>query len=330
MKVSIVKKGGTGSGHHGHSGRPGEVGGSLPGSGGFGSLSEGGVDENTLSMKALDTFLNGGALSKDSNWQRGDWDRDVRVKMQTMRDLAVRSGLSNEECKFMIAQWAQSSNDTDMRSLALQVDASEELGIELSIWQQLNLADVQRERDTFIEDGLRTKGFDSLDDAYEGYKNVWRIEYETDYEDYKLVVQREIIRNSRYIEEPEAKYVPLYSSETQRKFIRAMYENTQERLGAYAGDTVELYRGVKNSDMESGIARYYGNAIESWSMSKIVTRDFAREDGDVILQAVVPIKNIVGTARTGFGCLMEGEFVIIPGNDAIVSVENIRSAHHYY
>ena len=36
MKLTIRLKGGPGSGHHGHAGRPGKVGGSLPGKGGSG------------------------------------------------------------------------------------------------------------------------------------------------------------------------------------------------------------------------------------------------------------------------------------------------------
>lgn len=56
---------------------------------------------------------------------------------------------------------------------------------------------------------------------------------------------------------------------------------------------------------------YNGNAIESWSASPNIARDFGRA-----LMMDVPVKNIVSSARTGLGCLSEGEFIIlgsIPG-----------------
>ena len=313
-----IFKGGTGSGHYGHSGRPGKVGGSLPGAGAFNNIAAGG--DITVSEADLNMFLNGGKYLEDVDWDENDRDRDVRVKQQIVADIAKRSGLSEAECNLMVRQWAKSSNDHDMRSLALQVDAAEELGLELSDWQKGNILELQQQRDVYIAKGLLSKDFNSLEDAYEGYRNVWQDEYKADYENYKLIVQRKLLDVATY-NGTAGGYVPLYDSERQRKFIRAMYDNTQERLKGGSGiyGTVKLYRGVKEGVDESlrgNVILYAGNTMESWSVSENVAREF----GDRLLYAVVPVENVIGTARTGFGCLTEGEFVITPGTGAEVYV----------
>jgi hypothetical protein len=45
----------------------------------------------------------------------------------------------------------------------------------------------------------------------------------------------------------------------------------------------------------------------SWSSSEAQSRKF----GDIMFIAEIPVNRVLGSARTGFGCLNEKEFVIL-------------------
>lgn len=129
-----------------------------------------------------------------------------------------------------------------------------------------------------------------------------------------------------------------------RQLVRQMYDNTQQALaeqGLQPDDTITLYRGfnfveekiptdpikhlayidmLKNGDEPDVVAYpqsainkvvgYKGNAAESWSASSSVAQTF----GANVVGISVPVKNILSTAGTGFGCVNEGEFVVLGNN----------------
>lgn len=110
--------------------------------------------------------------------------------------------------------------------------------------------------------------------------------------------------------------------QAERTILRAQYNNTQAQLQA-AGykptDTVRLYRGIRDSSIDiNTTANYQGNALESWSISPYIARGFGGAGNDSrALVAEVPVSSIFSTARTGNGCLNEGEVVVfgsIPGS----------------
>jgi len=101
-----------------------------------------------------------------------------------------------------------------------------------------------------------------------------------------------------------------------RRFLRAMYDETQERLrslGVPADEFVTLYRGVRipGEWYRDDVAAYEGNAIESWSTSIQVAVSFA--GNQQVLDAAIPANRIISTATTGFGCLVENEVVVLGG-----------------
>jgi len=106
-----------------------------------------------------------------------------------------------------------------------------------------------------------------------------------------------------------------------------MYDNTQKQLadaGFGPNETVRLYRGLKfdgEPTWKNGdVVEYKGNAIESWS----VGQDTAREFGYIAV-ADVPRTSIFSTARSGFGCLSEGEVIVfgsIPGSTVLGWIED--------
>lgn len=117
-----------------------------------------------------------------------------------------------------------------------------------------------------------------------------------------------------------AKATQLFESNQKvyKAFTRAMYNNTQARLKAEGINFVTLYRGVRTFDLEK--AGIKGNEIvamldkiglqpaSSYSTSLDTALEFAH--GQLIISRV-PVNRILGTARSGFGCLSESEFVIL-------------------
>lgn len=113
------------------------------------------------------------------------------------------------------------------------------------------------------------------------------------------------------------------TSEQRESILREMYKTTQERLdneGFGPDATIRLRRGII---LESGEWKvgdtigFDGSALESWSVGpKTAARftthnDYTGNQVGLVLEMDVPVKSIVSTARTGFGCIAEGEVVVL-------------------
>jgi len=274
-KITFIGvKGGPGSGNWGHAGRPGLRG----GSGGRGVYSPGGV----VLSNAEGSASNSMAISHlDSNMPRSWFIATHAQRAEAKRGicayLSTKTGVDKEDVRSFIGQWSRSSNDTDMRSLAIQRDAAKEFGVKLSDWQ-------------------------------EG----------------KIVENESLAKRATFDPSLPSSFKPLLPSNQQQSLLRAMYTNTQEALREQGiKGHVRLYRGINMPDVATkgwkprDIVDYNGNTIESWSASRQTAGTF----GNVVVSMDVPVENIVGTARTGFGCLLEAEFTImgsIPGQQAQV------------
>lgn len=122
-----------------------------------------------------------------------------------------------------------------------------------------------------------------------------------------------------------------------RAFLRAMYDNTQDYFKQKHISKVTLYRGFsfmdkgleapgyapKSKELARGLffttqdERIKAMAIlqpmSSFSTSLRVAKGFSGDNGVkvVIRTEKVPVKDIIGTALTGFGCLNEKEMVVL-------------------
>ena len=109
-------------------------------------------------------------------------------------------------------------------------------------------------------------------------------------------------------------YSPLF-----RRFLRAMYENTQDSLKAAGVTHVRLRRGTGmtgNYGWVKGTKRAVSlRPMSSFSASQGTASGFG---GGVVLDAWVPVERIVGSARTGFGCQGEYEYVVLGGTDEFI------------
>jgi len=220
-----------------------------------------------------------GWLSKDltyHNWDMATPDERRKVKDDLVSTLAQRSGIDYKNVNEFIKQWAYSSNDDDMRSLAIQKAASELFGVPLSEFTQGKVAGLEKQLSE-----LRARGVEP-----------------------------------EYIREFKPKFASLLPDTQQKAILQSMYDYTQEqfkREGWKEGGTIRLRRGMTlpsdiAGDWKAGdVITVKGNTLESWSVGK----DIARRFGDIVLEMDVPIEAIVSTARTGFGCLTEGEFIVL-------------------
>lgn len=105
------------------------------------------------------------------------------------------------------------------------------------------------------------------------------------------------------------------------KMMQAMKAQTETALKADGVEYLTLYRGtgvpkVIFDKLTEGnqVTWEGGNAIESWSANPSTAYNFARyHDYAVVMKAVFPADRIVGSAKTGFGCMNESEYVVIGG-----------------
>lgn len=296
-----IEKGGPGSGNWGHAGRPGSRGGSAPGggrrkyperwAGGGKATSE--TDE--LRPRLMSHFSD---ASGSDNWH--DQETRAIMKAQVVEELAERSGLDPEVTNEIVAQWAHTSNDNDMRALSLQEAAAEEFGVELNDWQQENIdglrGELEKQRRRVQADaerlGFGPKSMEAVDDYIRDYTNGGE------------------------------KLYPLLDRGSERRFVRAMYDYTQERLesaGFQPDDKVNLFRGVTFAEQpwvsEWDLMTVKGNPMESWAIERRVASNFADETyrgwHGLVLESAIPVKSIVSMATSGMGCLSEGEVIIM-------------------
>ena len=288
--LKFTVKGSDKSGHHGHAGRPGSVGGSAPA--GFGSLSApvgGEGEEGNLKANEMlnDTLSDRSSFFGKEPWAHASNEDRASLKAQVARDLAKETGVTEEQAADFVKQWAKSSNDDDMRSLAIQKDAADEFSVEISEFTQKKLDQIEHKRQA----------------------------------DWVPFVSPESISN----------LFPLQDSATQKALLRAMYNKTQSEMKARGITEVRVYRGVgleSIEGMEIGQSVLVKtNALSSWSLSQKTASGFAqwpeRKQVGVVFSSVVPVSRILSLPTTGFGCLMEGELLVLGGKSDRAGVTEI-------
>jgi len=271
------------------------------------------LDEPDTPDARMQEWLKSGLPSDQSPTDKAGFAKNEIVTM-----LSERTGIPYEDCNKFVAQWSESSNDNDMRSLAIQEDAAKMLGIDLPQWQKDQISVISREYESYIA-------------------RITNREDETSY-----IGTRESV--DAWLRETNPKYFPIMDSDKQQRLLRTMYDHTQERLDAAGiGDTIRLRRGFTIPDDDFAgwrdrapnrnpllqTVEYNGSMLESWSVDTRTARDFAldRNYGEtgVVFEMDIPRERLIGSARSGFGCLSEFEFVHLGafGDEAAMIVEVI-------
>jgi transcriptional regulator with XRE-family HTH domain len=334
-KQIIIAKGGPGSGHFGHRGRPGKIGGSLPS--GLHAANEPGHGDIRLGYEGnldVDSMLT--LNLESSRFINATEEERSRVKQINVEELARRTGISEPHINEILKDWAVSSNDNNYSMLLLQEAAAEELGVELGDWQKAKLEELKefegKDREWFDE-RVRWAKMDVEEVEHSWQKGLREARERDEYEkwsgehrqEYSIKHHEALKILDKVEKEQNLSYAGLYDpgplTKDQRKlFIREMYDWTQSDLKSLAflheNEDVTLFRGINRDYLpytKNDVVSYKGNAIESWSVSDRSAADFAfnRQTGTgIVLAITVPRRNIISTAVTGLGCLSEGEVII--------------------
>jgi hypothetical protein len=184
----------------------------------------------------------------------------------------------------LITMWGQTSGDTDLLPLALQEAASREFGLRRTSGSYGEARDVDHHKHTVAQ-----------------------------------------ARKHKHVEALQL-------------FLRAQYESTQEELrrqGVGPDDTVTVYRGLNFRRLPKSLAghgirepfqpvnNFSANPMSSFSVNEDAARVFAEDERyGVMMRVEVPAKDILGTPSTGYGCIPEGEIVVLsrPNTSAVASV----------
>ena len=233
-------------------------------------------------------------MLNERNWMQAGSPSPQAAKSAICGELYESTGIREDIISDFIHQWANTSNDTDLRSLQIQKVASEIFNSPMSEWQQKRLSEIMAERATY-------KPFDLIEDAH------FRFFGET--------MERKF-QYDQYADSSDALV---------EKLLRAMYANTQEKLEAAGINDLMLMRGqYLPSEVTNEMAKHVGevanitgNALESWTCNPETAQSF----GTTVIAQRIPKERVIGSARSGFGCLGEWEFVVIgdvPGDEGMI------------
>jgi len=271
-------KGGPTSGHWGHRGRPGYVGGSLPKY--YNDISSlkattgyGGERDAALVEQGRKLLRKG--LADESEEVVFDQNIRSQVKHEIVSRLSEQTGIPYTYVNELIRRWALTSNDIDYRSLSIQEMAAKIFGGKLSEWQKERIAETRR---LPPDDSGRQKALHHLDNPDKALFDLLTTMYNNTQELFRENGIKELI---------------LY-----RGFKRRRVEEKRELPEQMA---VEIRM----------------NSLESWSASYRTAEEFAAGmqygQNGYVLAIRIPVERVFCCARTGFGCLREEEFVVIGG-----------------
>lgn len=332
----VIKKGGPGSGHFGHRGRQGKIGGSMPSGlraakvAGHANIFDG-YEGGRLVEDVLTLNVKGGRFINATDEERS------LVKSVNVAELSRRTGISEPHVNDILKDWAVSSNDNNLSMLLLQEAAAEELGVEMGDWQKAKLDELYQYQDKDAE-WFSRRSRDATMDLQEidrdWNKGIKAARERGEYSEWYAAHRNEYAKKREAAAALETKYEKEYglfhaglydpgplSMEQRKSFIGEMYSWTQNDLSVLGympdpNEQVTLFRGINRDYLpykKNDVVSYKGNAIESWSLSDRSAADFAfnSQSGTGLVMAItVPRRNIISTAVTGLGCLSEGEVII--------------------
>lgn len=231
------------------------------------------------------------------------------LKQNICYDLAAHAALSsidaNGVANDLLRNWAETSNDNDMRSLSLQQMVADQFGVPLSEWQagKLETMGVARE--------VGYAGYVAMPNA-QGVIDIASPAFAKTFPEWQA--------ERRGIGAEEA-------DKAGRDMLQRMYDRTQEQFAAAGVTEVVVYRGVSSDAIPNDIwstvqlpssaavsVRLAGaNAAESWSLSPHVAQEFVDHAGGngAVIQTIVPVTAILSTFTSGWGCAEEAELVVL-------------------
>lgn len=277
-----IRKGGPGSGHHGHAGRPGKVGGSAPGTsvrGGYGPddpfykdhkdrLDAGfGVSEGAQETRPLGrAYLADGLPEKHPELMSGpekdhallmDERNRAFAKEEVVDKIAAETNETPDAVNVRIRAWAASASDTPLSQLHQEAAAIYADDTELSDWQQAHDSKLEKVRaylgDDFGETMERNR---MLSEQYMSLRNAYaKLEEDKglDFTDRKLL-KRDIERANERISKLGGQTVSSLE-DAYRLRDESLERLAQPFEGIQMGS--DVYNNIRNLRIDSGAFRKY-------------------------------------------------------------------------
>jgi len=225
-----------------------------------------------------------------------------RAKNSLVTAISEKSGLPYDEVNGYVRDWTHIGPDY-LNKTAMQMAATQEFGGTLSQFWAEPHQNNWRDRQDAIKRAVKDYGPDAtVNDSLPEHLVLPHERY-----------TRTTLGEAAKMTEPDLT--------RERKFLRAMYDHTQAELAKFPGDSVIAFRTINDVSAlgrlsEDKPTKVRINKLQSpmasWSLSERAANVF----GSNLFMARIPKKRILGTARTGFGALMEEEFVVLGGNPA--------------
>ena len=244
------------------------------------------VEVDTYEHEILDSTSGMGELTDETLAQLNEQIAEATDSGAYVRatDPEWIDAVRTEAVSGLIGAWANTSNDSSTRSLAMQEAAVREFGLVGALgWDQRAAA-------------AESTGFNINDKA-----NIDRI----------------VEGRQKELDDELASKGELYQA-----FLRAQYEATQDYFKANGITEVGVARGmtVPKDDRpqwaQTGEQDVPLRPLSSFSYDETISARFAQAErgmAPVMIAGMVPVDRVLSTARTGVGCLNEREIVVMAG-----------------
>ena len=98
-----------------------------------------------------------------------------------------------------------------------------------------------------------------------------------------------------------------------RKFLQAIYDETQDALFNASIKEMTVYRGINSNAAPNGPIQTTESTLSSWSANIEIANEFALAKQGAVLVTTIPASRIFSLSFTGIGMTNEQELVILGG-----------------
>lgn len=305
---TVVEKGGTGSGHFGHAGRLGKVGGSLPG------LARG-IPGN------LDAILTKQGELTGIEWQQIAYARgEYATYYEQLYD--IEPGTIYEAAVDSAARRNKRLAGTETMEESLAMSIRREIEKSTGMYRGGLVAPDVRD---IVMDNIVDEADVTIEDA-RGYVAGWNIsswEHES-----SAALQRVAWEKSEREDLPTKAMADIvgeiqHTLKQDNDVFDYVYNETQAMFKAAGVNTVTVYRGIQLAKqnhpemaaVDSGVVEFRQGPLSSWSFDPFMAMCF----GNCAMSMEVPVERIWSTGLTGPGTVGEFEAIVLEdiGDDEV-------------
>lgn len=236
------------------------------------------LDYNYVDKAALDAYIDGVDVTwlRDREFPSIYTEESIKWKANVVHSLSLETGLEEERVNEVVKAWAHTSNDSDPKSLGLQVAASDLFDTGLSDYQRLR-----------------------LEEWMDSVKEWEELEFPWEDEAFSVGAYTAAKTDGKSI------LMAMYNK-TQQEFKAAGVEKVILYRGVWGpvGHAGDIRTGDANAMESWGLNP---NTARRFASEGAVIPG----PGGVVYQAEFPVERVLATPKTGFGCMNEYEYIVL-------------------